>query len=167
MKTNGLRSFIYKSILLILLSLYFLLVFSRTNNSSSLQAYHNGNTFFKPAVGRVDTPLPKLLSFEGTSSNRQVKLNWKFETTAGLDECILERADKSGDFKPVVYFFMTEDIHIPDLRYTDKVPKSKTYHYRLKLTGKDGDQQYTKTLTFNFINKQDQKRSLNYPLVMQ
>jgi len=174
MKTNGLRSFIYKSILLILLSLYFLLVFSRTNNSFPVRIHFNAETrhalylrFFKQTNGNVDTPLPKLLSFEGTSSNKQVKLNWKFETTEGLDECILERADKSGDFKPVAYFFMTEDIHIPDLRFTDSVPKNKTYYYRLRLTGKNGDRQCTKTLTFNINNKLDQKSVLSYPLVIQ
>src|ERR1700693_3978364 len=180
MKTNGLRSFIYKSILLILLSLYFLLVFSRTNSRdraclvSNARIHLNAETrhalslrFFKKPNGNVDTPLPKLLSFEGTSSNKQVKLNWKFETTEGLDECILERADKSGDFKPVAYFFMTEDIHIPDLRFTDSVPKNKTYYYRLRLTGKNGDKQCTKTLTFNTNNKLDQKSALSYPLVIQ
>jgi hypothetical protein len=111
-------------------------------------------------------PLPKLLSFEGLSSNKQVKLNWKFETTEGLDECIVERADKSGAFKPVAYFFMTEDIHIPDLHYTDNVPKNKTYLYRLQLTGKDGDKQYTKILSFN-VGSEDQKQSLSYPVVVK
>jgi hypothetical protein len=94
-------------------------------------------------------------------------LNWKFETTAGLDACVLERADQSGNFKPVAYFFMTEDIHIPDLRYTDSVAGNKTYQYRLILTGKNGDKQLTKTLSFNFGGKQEQKRSLNDPLVKE
>ena len=162
MKTNGLRSFIYKTILLILLSLYFLLVFSRTNDGYSPLPYARNISYKK------DTPpsLPKLLSFEGISSNKQVKLKWEFETTEGLDECILERADKPGDFKPVAYFFMTEDIHIPNLRYTDKVPKNKTYFYRLRLTGKEGNNQYSKPLTFKISNKQDQKESLVYPSVI-
>jgi len=173
MKTNGLRSFIYKSILLILLSLYFLLVFSRTNSSLSKVHLNVGTRhvlslrLLVQTSDKADTPLPKLLSFEGTSTNRQVKLNWKFETTAGLDECILERADKSGNYKPVAYFFMTEDIHIPDLRFTDNVPKNKTYYYRLRLSGKNGDKQCTKTLTFNTSNKQEQKSALSYPLVTQ
>jgi hypothetical protein len=160
MKTNGLRSLIYKAVLLILLSLYFLLVFSRTcDRHFDLP----GNISYKK-----DTPpsLPKLLSFEGTSSNKQVRLTWEFETTEGLDECILERADKPGDFKPVAYFFMTEDIHIPNLRYTDNVPKNKTYFYRLRLKGKEGNNQYTKPLAFKINNKQNQKESLVYPFVI-
>src|SRR6266516_1005281 len=160
MKTNGLRSLIYKAVLLILLSLYFLLVFSRTyDRHFNLPGYISY---------KKDTPplLPKLLSFEGTSSNKQVRLTWEFETTEGLDECILERADKPGDFKPVAYFFMTEDIHIPNLRYTDNVPKNKTYFYRLRLTGQEGNNQYTKPLAFNISNKQNQKESLVYPFVI-
>ncbi len=171
MKTNGLRGFIYKSILLILLSLYFLLVFSRTNGNgvtANRSAEASNHTLLLPSAGAatsVDTPLPKLLSFEGTSVNKQVKLNWKFETTEGLDECILERADKSGNYKAVAYFFMTEDIHIPDLRFTDNVPQNKTYFYRLRLSGKNGDKQCTKTLSFNTSHKQEQKSTLAYPLV--
>ncbi len=161
MKTSGVRGFIFKTILLILLCLYFLLVFSRPVNSSS-SLPHYGSVCHRQIV-----PLPKLLSFEGYSSNKQVKLNWKFETTEGLDECIVERADRSGTFKPVAYFFMTEDIHIPDLHFTDNVPKNKTYFYRLQLTGKDGVKQYTKALSFDMGNNQDQKRSLNYPLVIE
>jgi len=158
MKTNGLRALIYKGILLILLSLYFLLVFGESASAPL-------NRDFGASL-RASIPLPKLLSFEGVVSNKQVKLNWQFETTEGLDECIVERADKSGEFKPVAYFFITEDIHIPNLHFTDNVTKNRTYYYRLKITGKDGDKQYTKTLTFQ-MKKQDQKQSLNYPLVLQ
>ena len=42
------------------------------------------------------------------------------------------------NFKPIAYFFITEEINIPALKYTDKVPQGATYFYRLKLTGKDG-----------------------------
>jgi hypothetical protein len=118
-------------------------------------------------VSRADTQLPKLLTFEGVSSNRKVKLSWKFETTAGLEACVLERADQSGNFKPVAYFFMTEDIHIPDLHFTDSVGENKAYQYRLILTGKNGDKQLTKTLSFNFGEKQDQKISLSDPLAKE
>jgi len=166
MKTNGSRGIIYKGILLILLSLYFLLVFGNPGKPVASGFLQNVALHLHPAPAIVDTPLPKLLSFEGISSSKQVRLNWKFETTEGLDECILERADKSGEFKPVAYFFMTEDIHIPDLKFTDHVPKSTTYHYRLRLTGKNGDKQLTRTLSFK-CSKQDQKQSLNGPLVMQ
>lgn len=166
MKTNGFRTFLYRSILMVLLCLYFLLVFSRPNSTSfhitPPQVNKSNQTCCLPI-----SKLPKLLSFEGIALNKQVKLNWSFETTEGLDECIVERADKSGDFKPVAYFFITEDIHIPNLRFTDNVPKNKTYYYRLKLTGKDGVMQYTKTLTFDTRAKEDQKKSLSYPLVMQ
>lgn len=153
---------IYKSILLILLSLYFLLVFGRPVNNSS------GCARIAQHYCQVqDTPLPKLLSFEGVSSNSQVKLNWKFESTQGLDECILERADKSGEFRPVAYFFMTEDIHLPALHFTDTVREIKTYNYRLALSGKNGSKQYTKILTFDVADKDNQKKSLSYPLVME
>jgi len=163
MKTNGARGLIYKSILLILLSLYFLLVFGRPVNDSS-GCPHIARQCYPVAA---DTPLPKLLSFEGVSSNNQVKLNWKFESIQGLDECILERADKSGEFRPVAYFFMTEDIHLPALHFTDTVREIKTYNYRLALSAKNGSKQYTKILTFDVADKDDQKKSLSYPLVMQ
>jgi hypothetical protein len=162
MKTSGLRNVILKAILLILFCLYFLLVFSKTLSASVTLPDQN----FSGSLSSKQGSLPKLLSFEGLSSNRQVKLNWKFETTEGLDECIVERADKSGNFKPVAYFFMTEDIHIPNLHYTDNVPKNNTYYYRLQLTGKDGDKQYTKTLSFN-VGSEDQKQSLSYPAVLE
>jgi hypothetical protein len=106
MKTSGLRNVILKAILLILFCLYFLLVFSKTLSAMVVLPDHNRN-FSSELLSSEPGPLPKLLSFEGLSSNRQVKLNWKFETTEGLDECIVERADKSGTFKPVAYFFMT------------------------------------------------------------
>lgn len=131
MKANGFRLIIYRAILLVLLSLYFILVFGQVPDSSN---------YFQPVNYTITKheSLPRLLSFEGVSSDKEVKLNWRFESTAGLDACILERADKSNDFKPIAYFFMTEDINIPSLRYTDKVPQDATYSYRLKLTGKDG-----------------------------
>lgn len=165
MKTSGFRGFIFKTILLILLCLYFLLVFSQTSNSPSASFGQNRDMNSKKSNFPDSSSLPKLLSFEGTSSKRQVRLSWKFETTQGIDECVLERADKDGEFKPVAYFLMTEDIHLPGLRYTDTVPKSTTYHYRLKLSGKEGDQKYTKTLSFDFSEKQDQRSSLSYPLM--
>jgi hypothetical protein len=62
---------------------------------------------------------------------------------------------------------MTEDIHIPDLHFTDSVGENKAYQYRLILTGKNGDKQLTKTLSFNFGEKQDQKISLSDPLAKE
>lgn len=160
--TNGFRSFIIKTILLILFSLYFLFVFSQIAHASD--SLPHSNAVIQSNSSTVSS-LPKLLNFEGISSNKQVKLNWTFETTEGLDECVVERADKSGEFKPIAYFLMTEDIHIPNLHFTDHVSKGNTYYYRLRLTGKQGDSQYTKKLTLN-TSKQDQKESLSYPLVV-
>jgi len=131
MKANGFRLIVYRVILLILLSLYFILVFGQVPDSSNYFQQVNYNITAKQS-------LPKLLDFNGMSSDKQVKLNWRFETTAGLDACVLERADKSNEFKPVAYFFITEDINIPALKFTDKVPENTTYFYRLKLTGRDG-----------------------------
>jgi hypothetical protein len=139
MKTNGFRLIIYRAILLVILSLYFILVFGQVPDSSNYFQQINYTIPGKQA-------LPKLLSFEGVSSDKQVKLNWRFETTAGIESCILERADKSNDFKPIAYFFMTEDINIPVLKYMDKVPQSATYFYRLKLTGKDGNADSSKVV---------------------
>jgi hypothetical protein len=139
MKANGFRLIIYRAILLVLLSLYFILVFGQVPDSSN---------YFQQVRYTVtkQQSLPKLLSFEGVSSDKQVKLNWRFETTAGLESCILERADKSNDFKPIAYFFMTEDINIPSLKYTDKVSQDAIYSYRLKLTGKDGSADSSKVV---------------------
>ena len=131
MKANGFRLIIYRAILLVLLSLYFILVFGQVPDSSNYFQQINYTITRKQS-------LPKLLNFDGVSTEKQVRLNWRFETTAGLDRCVLERADKSNDFKPIAYFFITEDINIPALKYTDKVPQNATYFYRLKLTGKDG-----------------------------
>jgi hypothetical protein len=168
MKTNGHRTLIYRGILLLLLSLYFLLVFGRSGHESFPAHYHTAFTSPKlPEYRACEIVLPKLLSFEGTSSKNEVKLNWKFETTDGLEECILERAEKSSEFKPVAYFFMTEDIQVPNLKYTDRVPKQQTYHYRLKLTGKDGEKRYTKVLTFNIHTNQNEKKCLAYPSVIE
>jgi hypothetical protein len=148
MKANGLRLMIYRFILLILLSLYFTLVFGQGTDS--------GVAFKHSNYPVTEQSIPKLLSFDGMFVDKQVKLNWKFETTAGLDECVLERSDSLNDFKPVAYFFMTEDIHIPALKFTDKTQGSKTYFYRLKLTGKDGNTDYSKVITVK-ING-DQKK---------
>ena len=131
MKANGFRLIIYRAILLVLLSLYFMLVFGQVPDSS--------NYFLRTNYANT-TPqsLPKLLSFYGVSSDKLIRLTWRFESTNGLDACVLERADKSNDFKPIAYFFITEDIDIPNLKYVDKVSHDATYSYRLKLTGKDG-----------------------------
>src|SRR6185295_18131473 len=139
MKANGFRLIVYRAILLVLLSLYFILVFGQVPDSSNYFQQVNYNITAKRS-------LPKLLSFDGVSSDKQVKLNWRFETTAGRDACVLERADKLNDFKPIAYFFMTEDIHIPALKYIDKVPQGATYLYRLKLTGKDGSSDSSKVV---------------------
>jgi hypothetical protein len=148
MKANGLKLMVYRFILLILLSLYFTLVFGQGNDS--------GASFKQTNYPLTEQSIPKLLNFEGMLVEKQVKLNWKFETTAGLQECVLERADSLNDFKPVAYFFMTEDINIPALKFTDKVPASKIYFYRLRITGKDGNTDYSKVITVK-INS-DQKK---------
>jgi len=148
MKANGFRLIVYRIILLILLSLYFILVFGQVPDSSNYFQQVNYNITAKQS-------LPKLLDFDGVSSDKQVKLNWRFETTAGLDACVLERADKSNEFKPVAYFFITEDINIPALRYTDKVPENTTYFYRLKLTGRDGSADSSRVVTVRV--RSDQK----------
>ena len=147
MKANGFRLIVYRAILLVLLSLYFILVFGQVPDSSN---------YFQQVNYTVtkQQSLPKLLSFDCVSSDKQVKLNWKFETMAGLDACILERADKSNNFKPIAYFFMTEDINIPSLKYTDKVPENTTYFYRLKLSGKDGSTDSSKVVTIRVANDQ-------------
>jgi hypothetical protein len=146
MKANGFRLIVYRVILLILLSLYFILVFGQVPDSS--------NYFQQVNYTIRQQSLPKLLNFDGTSSDNQVRLNWKFETTAGLDACILERADKSNDFKPIAYFFMTEDINVPALKYTDKVPQNATYFYRLKISGKDGTSDSSKVVTIRINSDQ-------------
>ena len=148
MKANGFRLIVYRIILLILLSLYFILVFGQVPDSSNYFQQVNYSITAKPS-------LPKLLDFDGVSSDKQVKLNWRFETTAGLDACVLERADKSNEFKPVAYFFITEDINIPALKYTDKVPENATYFYRLKLTGRDGSADSSRVVTVRV--RSDQK----------
>jgi len=140
MKANGFRLIVYRAILLVLLSLYFILVFGQVPDSSNYFQRVNYT------ITKHQSSLPKLLDFDGISSDKQVKLNWRFETTAGLDACVLERADKSNDFKPIAYFFMTEDINIPSLKYTDKVPQDATYFYRLKFTGKDGSTDSSKAV---------------------
>jgi hypothetical protein len=147
MKANGFRLIVYRAILLVLLSLYFILVFGQVPDSSN---------YFQQVNYTVTKhqSLPRLLSFDGVSSDKQVKLNWRFETTAGLETCILERADKSNDFKPIAYFFMTEDINIPNLKYTDKVSHAATYFYRLRLTGKDGSADSSKVITIKIDNDQ-------------
>jgi hypothetical protein len=147
MKANGFKLIIYRAILLVLLSLYFILVFGQVPDSSS---------YFQQVKYTITSKqsLPRLLAFDGVSSDKQVKLNWRFETMAGLEACVLERADQSNDFKPIAYFFMTEDINIPALKYTDKVPGSSTYFYRLKLTGKDGSAGSSKVV---MIKTGDQK----------
>ena len=147
MKANGFRWIIYRAILLVLLSLYFILVFGQVPDSSNYFQQINYTVTGKQS-------LPKLLNFDGVSSDKQVKLNWRFETIAGLDRCILERADKSNDFKPIAYFFITEDINIPALRYTDKVPQNAIYFYRLKLTGKDGSADSSKVVTIKIGSDQ-------------
>ena len=148
MKANVFRLIVYRIILLILLSLYFILVFGQVPDSSNYFQQVNYNITAKQS-------LPKLLDFDGVSSDKQVKLNWRFETTAGLDACVLERADKSNEFKPVAYFFITEDINIPALKYTDKVPENTTYFYRLKLTGRDGSADSSRVVTVRV--RSDQK----------
>lgn len=147
MKANGFRLIVYRAILLVLLSLYFILVFGQVPDSSNYFQQINYTITGKPS-------LPKLLNFGGELSDKQVKLKWRFETTAGMDACILERADKSKDFKPIAYFFMTEDIDIPTLKYTDKVPQSGTYFYRLKLTGKDGSADSSKVVAIKISSNQ-------------
>ena len=147
MKANGFKLIVYRAILLVLLSLYFVLVFGQVPDSSN---------YFQQVNYTVtkQQSLPRLLNFDGMSFEKQVKLNWRFETTAGLDACVIERADKSNDFKPIAYFFMTEDINIPALKYTDKVPENATYFYRLRLTGKDGSADSSRVVTIKITGDQ-------------
>lgn len=147
MKANGFKLIVYRVILLVLLSLYFVLVFGQVPDSSDYFQQVNYTATKQQSI-------PRLLSFDGISSDKQVKLNWRFETTAGLDACILERADKSNEFKPIAYFFMTEDINIPALKYTDKVQGNATYSYRLRLNGKDGSADSSRVVTIKIPGDQ-------------
>jgi hypothetical protein len=53
---------------------------------------------------------------------------------------------------------MTEDINIPTLKYTDKVPQDATYFYRLKITGKDGSADSSKVVTIKIGGDQKTHR---------
>jgi hypothetical protein len=157
MKTNGLRIIIYRGILLAVLSLYFLLVFGQTEKDSSLR--------FTRADETLTSAPAKLLNFEGVSSENQVRLAWEFDNMRDLDQCVLERADEQGGFKPVAYFFITEDINIPKLHFTDKVKTGRNYTYRLVMTGRDGIKNATNTLKFSCKSGRQDRQTLPPPLV--
>src|SRR5262249_24041781 len=66
--------------------------------------------------------MPKLLNFYGTANKNAVTLNWQFETTDGLDNCVVERANGNNNYQPVAYFMMTEKSSNNSFHYNDNLP---------------------------------------------
>ena len=108
-------------------------------------------------------PLPKLLSFTGENNGSNIALNWKFDTKDGLNQCVLERADRSNQYEPIAYFMLTDELAKSNsFKYTDRPAVAGNYSYRLKMISNKGEVQYSNIVSF--IMKEENKNQLTvYP----
>ncbi|MCW3118302.1 MAG: hypothetical protein JWM28_2384 [Chitinophagaceae bacterium] len=117
MKTNSIRIIMIRSLLLVLLSLYFIVVFGQSSS---------------------------LVSFNASKKAENIALQWILAPSNNLSTVIIERKTTDTTFQSIAVFWVNFDGNTErNFTYTDKKVKSKTARYRLKCITADGNVQYS------------------------
>ena len=121
MKTNGLRIILIRSLLLIVLSLYFIVVFGQTSS---------------------------LVSFNVSKKAENIALQWSLAPANNLSTIIIERKTTDTTFQAIAEFWVNFDGNTErNFNYTDKKVKTKTPQYRLRCIAADGKVQVSKVVS--------------------
>lgn len=112
------------------------------------QVKNGDGTCFSNFVSWPGTTLAvKLVSFEGTYENGDVKISWKTESDADGLRYEVERSLDGQSFLPVSSMPALGNTGSVLYSYVDHTAKSSTvYNYRLKIVNKDGKIEYSKTV---------------------
>ena len=117
MKTNEIRIIIIRSVLLILLSLYFIVVFGQS---------------------------PNVVSFNANRKAESISLQWVLAPSNNLSTVIIERKNADTSFQSIAEFWVNFEGNTErNFRFNDKNVKNKAAQYRLKVITANGEVQYT------------------------
>jgi len=126
MKTNAIRIILIRSLLLVILSLYFIVVFGQT---------------------------PSLVSFNVSKKAENIALQWSLAPANNLSTIIIERKTTDTTFQAIAEFWVNFDGNTErNFNYTDKKVKTKTAEYRLRCIAADGKVQVSKVMSARDIS---------------
>jgi hypothetical protein len=118
MKASGFRTIVIRSVLLILLSLYFLIVFGQNS--------------------------PNLVSFNANRKANNVSLQWQLAAANNVSTVVIEKKNAGNEFKSVAEFWVNfEGNNTTNFHFTDKAVNKSKGQYRLKLVSNKGDVEYS------------------------
>ncbi|HEU4574097.1 MAG TPA: hypothetical protein VFS36_03775 [Chitinophagaceae bacterium] len=148
MKTNGTRMVFVRSVLLILLCLYFLLVFAHPRQSIKHIVLQTSLSSGK--IGQISRQVSKLVFFKGSLSAKAVELQWSLVPDNHISTVVIERKDARQSFKPIAQFWINFDGNKDtNFHYVDKQLSEAACFYRLQLLSDSGRVEVSKVLSFN------------------
>jgi hypothetical protein len=129
MKANGIRTFIIRGVLLIILSLYFCVVFAQKT--------------------------PNLVSFDANRTAQNISLQWQLAPSNNLSAVIIEKKLPDNSFRAIAQFWVNFDGNTEcKFHFVDKKVKAKKAQYRLKLENDNGEVQYSDVISAKAIATQ-------------
>ncbi|HVZ57164.1 MAG TPA: hypothetical protein VG870_10935 [Chitinophagaceae bacterium] len=148
MKTNGTQMILVRSVLLVLLCLYFLLVFAHPGPAGVSRGMAVPGTGVpaqadRPALHQKGQ-LTSLQFFNVRRREHQVELEWALTPQNKVSTVIIERKGQDGTFRPIaqvwVNFDGNQETHF---RYRDKQASGKKLYYRLQLVPDSGSVEFS------------------------
>ena len=128
------------STLLILLTLFYKPIYA----NQSLVPFAKPSRF----VLVENTPVAKLVKFEGGISNNKVILKWVVNENNTADQFEVERSLDGQHFVTAAYVFGTDKAEWNNYQFYEKADNRKMM-YRIKLINKDKKTEYSKVIAIN------------------
>ena len=143
MKTNSTLVVLIRILAFILLCLYSLLVFGQQD-----QNHKNKPSFSVASAQQVSEPA--LVSFQGNDSDDKIRLQWTLAEDNKANSVLVEKSYTGDNYQYVADFWVNLDGNTTkNFKYTDVKKGTKTVYYRLKITGDDGQIQYSRVIYFS------------------
>ena len=121
-------------------------------------------------VGNYWSVLPvQLISFQGNvNAKNKISLQWKIGNNKTVEQFEVQRSYDGREFKTIGIVFSSEKADTEDYMFYETIASFEKVMYRLKITGKNGDVDYSKILVFqNKATTTNTIRIFNNPVVDQ
>jgi len=109
---------------------------------------------------------PALLAFRGVERNQKVDLNWDLITDNNISSITIQKSTQSGVYSSIGEVWIQESKSQNGFRFSDNETLSGNTFYRLKMTSKNGQVQYSNILAFS-TKANGSKLFKVYPSVIQ
>src|SRR5688572_17409533 len=143
MKTNSTLVVLIRILAFILLCLYSLLVFGQQDQNLQIKP-----SFAVASAQQVSEPA--LVSFQGNDTDDKIRLQWTLAEDNKASSVLVEKSYTGDNYQYVADFWVNLDANTTkNFKYTDVKKGNKTVYYRLKITGDDGQIQYSRVIYFS------------------